>query len=118
MFETTVHFQTNFEKKYPSLPRPGGAAGGGARGILIKVVRKWTVVSNICLKMDLFSNICLKIDHIWLILFSNSPLGQFFKLSPFSRGCKLPSVSSTLPLATVVLAVAVAVAVVALVVVA
>ena len=46
--------------------------------------------SNIRLKMNLFSNICLKIDHIWLILFSNSPLGQFFKLSPFNRGCKLP----------------------------
>ena len=71
--------------------RPGGAAGGGARGIFSKFVWKWTVFSNICLKMDLFSNICLKMDHIWLILFSNSPLGQFFKISPFNRGRKLPT---------------------------
>ena len=31
MFENTIHFQTDFEKI--PLPRPGGAASGGARGI-------------------------------------------------------------------------------------
>ena len=76
---------------------------------ILKIVwPKYGLFSNRCLKIqsilkqilkkypwprrqiDLFSNICLKIDHIWLIPFSNSPLGPFFKLSPFSRGCKLP----------------------------
>ena len=92
MFENTIHFQTHFEK-IPLAPPPAAPPGrcrALGRGIFSKSVWKWTVFSNICLKMDLFSNICLKMDHIWLILFSNSPLGQFFKISPFSRGRKLP----------------------------
>ena len=83
-------------KKYPwrrLRRRPQGAAAPWGGVFKKQNVWKWSIFSNICLKLDLFSNICLKIDHIWLILFSNSPLGQFFKLSPFSRGCKLPSVA-------------------------
>ena len=37
-----------------------------------------------------FFKTCLKIDHIWLILFSKSPQGYFFKIPPSSRGRKLP----------------------------
>ena len=43
MFENTVHFQTYFEKY---LPRPGGAAGGGARGIFPTSVWKWTIFGS------------------------------------------------------------------------
>ena len=37
-----------------------------------------------------FFKICMKMDHIWLILFSESPFGHSSKNSPFSRGRKLP----------------------------
>ena len=60
-----VYFQTYFEKY--ALPRarqrPGGAAGGGARGIFLKI--------------------CFKIDRIFKHLFENGPyLGHpIFKIS-------------------------------------
>ena len=73
MLENTVHFQTHFEKI--PLPRTRQRPGGAA-------------------------SVCLKMDRIFKHLFENGPclahpifkvaIRLFFKLSPFSRGRKLP----------------------------
>ena len=65
MFENAVHFQTDL-KKIPiprARQRPGGAAGGGARGIFVKI--------------------CFKMDHSFKHLFENGPyLGHpIFKIA-------------------------------------
>ena len=64
MFGNAVHFQTNVWK-YGSCSN----TFWNIRGNFSKCVWKWTVLSNICLKMD----------HIWVILFQNRHWASFSK---------------------------------------
>ena len=82
MFENTIHFQTNFEK-YPSSGR------GSVLGAPLEAAPR------------VFFEIRLKIDRILKHMFENEPylghpifkiaIGLVCKMSPFSRGRKLPA---------------------------